>query len=126
MIKRTNEYRKLINSQKWAKLRAKKLQSDPICERCKLSGIITPGAEIHHITPIDTGATPAEKIRLAYNPYNLQTLCHSCHVTTHKELKSKSAQNTKIRAKNTSATFVTEFLSEKNNSRRECPGAANI
>ena len=97
----------------WVKLRARKLQETPLCERCKLSGIITPGSEIHHIMPIDTGTTPAEKIRLAYNPYNLQTLCHSCHVTTHKELKSKSAQNTKIRAKNTSATFITEFLHKK-------------
>ena len=113
MIKRTNEYRKLINSQKWTKLRAEKLHSSPLCERCKLSGIITPGAEIHHIMPIDTGTTPAEKIRLAYNPHNLQTLCHNCHVAIHKELQSKSAQNTKIRAKNTSATFVTEFLSVK-------------
>ena len=113
MIKRTNEYRKLINSQKWAKLRAEKMQTDPICERCKLSGTITPGAEIHHITPIDNGATPAEKKRLAYNPHNLQTLCHNCHVATHKELQSKSTQATKIRAKNTTATFVTEFLHKK-------------
>ena len=113
MIKRSTEYKKLINSQKWTKLRAEKLQSSPLCERCKKSGIITPGAEIHHITPIDNGATPAEKKRLAYNPHNLQTLCHNCHVATHKELQSKSTQATKIRAKNTSATFVTEFLSVK-------------
>ena len=113
MIKRTNEYRKHINSQKWAKLRAEKLHSSPLCERCEMSGIITPGAEIHHITPIDNGATPAEKKRLAYNPYNLQTLCHNCHVTTHKELQSKSKAATKIRAKNTSATFVEEYLNVK-------------
>lgn len=113
MIKRTNEYRKLINSQKWAILRAEKLQSDPICERCKMSRIITPGAEIHHITPIDNGSTPAEKKRLAYNVHNLQTLCHGCHVAIHKELQSKSKAATKIRAKNTSATFVSEFLHKK-------------
>ena len=113
MIKRTNEYRKLINSQKWAKLRAKKLCTDPLCERCMLSGIITPGAEIHHITPIDTGVTPAEKKRLAYNPHNLQTLCHNCHVAIHKEMQSKSKAVTKIRAKDTAVTFVTEFLHKK-------------
>lgn len=113
MIKRTNEYRKLINSQKWAKLRAEKLQSDPICEHCRLSGIITPGAEIHHITPIDEGATPAEKKRLAYNPYNLQTLCHNCHVAIHKELQSKSKAAKKKRAANTAAVFIAEFLNVK-------------
>ena len=113
MIKRSNEYRKLINSQKWAKLRAEKLQTDPICERCKLTGIIAPGAEIHHITPINTGATPAEKKRLAFNPYNLQTLCHNCHVTTHTELLSKSAATNKARNAARAAGFINQFLSVK-------------
>ena len=113
MIKRTSEYKELINSQKWAKLRAEKLHSTPLCERCSLSGIITPGTEIHHIMPIDNGSTLAEKKRLAYNPHNLQTLCRTCHVAIHKELQSKSKTNTKRRAKDTAATFVTEFLSVK-------------
>jgi len=110
---RSSQYKKLINSQKWVKLRAQKLQETPLCERCQLAGIVTPGTEIHHIAPIDTGATPAEKKRLAYNPYNLQTLCHNCHVATHKEMQSKSKAVTKIRAKDTAVTFITEFLSVK-------------
>lgn len=112
-MNRSTLYRKLINSRKWVNLRTEKLRTDPLCERCSLSGIITPGTEIHHITPIDNGATPAEKKRLAYNVHNLQTLCHSCHLAIHKELQSKSKQATKRRASNTAAVFIAEFLSVK-------------
>lgn len=112
-MNRSNQYRKLINSRKWVKLRNEKIKQDPLCERCSLSGIITPGAEIHHITPVDDGTTPAEKKRLAYNPNNLQTLCKSCHVAIHKELQSKSKAATKRRAKDTAAVFIAEFLNKK-------------
>ena len=112
-MKRTSEYKKLINSQKWAKLRAEKLQSDPICERCKLLGTITPGTEIHHIMPIDNGATPAEMFRLAYAPGNLQTLCHKCHVLIHTELLSKSAATNKYRNAARADGFISQFLSVK-------------
>jgi 5-methylcytosine-specific restriction endonuclease McrA len=113
MIQRTTAYKKLINSQKWVKLRAEKLRNNPLCERCKLSGIITPGAEVHHIAPVDTGATTAEMLLLAYNPGNLQTLCHKCHVLTHTELLSKSAATNKARNAARAAGFINQFLSVK-------------
>ena len=113
MIQRTTEYKKLINSQKWVKLRARKLQKTPLCERCQLAGIVTPGAEVHHITPVDTGATPAEMFRLAYAPGNIQTLCHKCHVLIHTELLSKSAATNKARNAARAAGFINQFLSVK-------------
>ena len=112
MIKRSSQYEKLINSRKWAKLRYEKLQNNPLCERCMSSGIIAPGTEIHHITPIDTGCTPAEMQRLAYNYSNLQTLCHACHVQVHKELQSKTAKVIQTRNATKRAGFVYKFLSE--------------
>ena len=112
-MNRTNIYTKLINSRKWTKLRAAKMQSNPLCENCSVAGIITPGTEIHHITPIDIGANDMERTRLAYDMSNLQTLCHKCHVIAHVELQSKSAKQTQARNKAKRAGFVDQFLSDK-------------
>ena len=89
------------------------MQNNPLCEICSAAGIITPGTEIHHITPIDTGANDTERTRLAYNTGNLQTLCHACHVQAHKDLQSKSAKETQARNKAKRHGFVEMFLSEK-------------
>ena len=113
MIKRTSQYKKLLNSQKWAKLRAEKLQNNPICERCKQIGIIAPGTEVHHIAPIDTGANFEQMKLLAYNYSNLITLCHVCHVQVHKDLQSKTAKQTKARNAAKRSGFVDQFLSDK-------------
>ena len=113
MIKRSSQYKKLINSQKWAKLRAEKLHSSPLCERCNLSGIITPGAEIHHITPIEAGANFEQMKILAYNYSNLVTLCHMCHVQVHVELQSKTAKEIQTRNATKVSGFVDKFLSVK-------------
>ena len=113
MIKRSTQYKKLINSQKWAKLRAEKLQNNPLCERCMSSGIIAPGTEIHHITPIETGANFEQMKLLAYNYSNLITLCHVFHVQVHKDLQSKTAKQTQARNATKAAGFVDQFLSDK-------------
>ncbi|MHB9056236.1 MAG: HNH endonuclease [Paludibacteraceae bacterium] len=113
MINRTTQYKKLINCQKWAKLRSEKLKNNPLCEHCQVAGIITPGAEIHHITPIDTGANYERMKLLAYNYNNLVTLCHTCHIQAHVELQSKTAKQTQARNTAKVAGFVSQFLSEK-------------
>lgn len=89
------------------------MQNNPLCEICSATGIITPGTEIHHITPVDTGANDTERTRLAYDMSNLQTLCHKCHVIAHVELQSKSAKQTQARNATKAAGFVDQFLSEK-------------
>ena len=89
------------------------MQNNPLCEICSAAGIITPGTEVHHITPVDTGANDMERTRLAYDMSNLQTLCHKCHIIAHVELQSKSAKQTQARNKAKRAGFVEMFLSEK-------------
>ena len=89
------------------------MQSNPLCEICAAAGIITPGTEIHHITPVDTGANDMERARLAYDMSNLQTLCHACHVQAHVELQSKTAKQTQARNKAKRSGFVDQFLSDK-------------
>ena len=89
------------------------MQSNPICENCHAAGIITPGTEIHHITPVDTGANNEQMELLAYNYSNLVTLCHACHVQVHKDLQSKSAKQTQARNTAKVTGFVEMFLSKK-------------
>lgn len=56
----------------WRKLRAVKLQQQPLCEECLKSGRPTPAQMVDHIRPINKGGASLD---LA----NLQSLCNSCH-----------------------------------------------
>lgn len=67
----------------WEKLRARFIATNPLCAHCDAAGLVTPATEVDHIRPFDGLADP---LRLAWN--NLQSLCHSCHVTkTHRDMK---------------------------------------
>ena len=46
--------------------------NNPLCVRCKKNGLITPGKDVDHITPIRLGGE-------IYDYDNLQTLCKPCH-----------------------------------------------
>jgi 5-methylcytosine-specific restriction endonuclease McrA len=54
---------------KWQGIRATKLMTDPICERC--SKVIA--NEVHHIEPVKK----RPDLRLVWS--NLMSVCHSCH-----------------------------------------------
>lgn len=56
----------------WRKLRATKLQRQPLCEACAAKGSTTPAQMVDHIRPINEGGA-------ALDLKNLQSLCHACH-----------------------------------------------
>ena len=114
-ITRSDNYKKLINCQKWVNLRAEKLRNNPLCEHCFAKNIVNPGTEIHHLQPIDTGANFETMKQLAYNYTNIVTLCHKCHIQAHIDLKSKTKETTKNRNDIKTSGFVEQFL-QKNNS----------
>ncbi|WP_353332797.1 HNH endonuclease signature motif containing protein [Bacteroides sedimenti] len=105
------QYRKLINSKKWQKLRLFKLKNSPLCERCLLSDRTTPASEVHHITPVETGCNEIQMKQLAYDYTNLQALCRACHVAAHVELQSKSKQAAKQAAANNTNMFLEKYFS---------------
>ena len=72
-LTKENERQKFYKCTKWRKLRAYKLDLNPLCEHCDKKGIITTGTEIDHIIPI------VQWIKGALRLDNLQTLCGSCH-----------------------------------------------
>ena len=77
-------YVRIMNSQRWQNLRNETLKARPYCERCQAKGIQTDAQVIHHIKPIESGHSSEEYERLAYDPDNLQSLCHQCHSDIHR------------------------------------------
>ena len=67
-----NDNSKIYNSTKWRKFRKVYFANNPLCVRCEKNGLITPGKDVDHITPIRLGGE-------IYDYDNLQTLCKPCH-----------------------------------------------
>lgn len=56
----------------WRRLRAVKLEQNPMCEECERKGQYTPAQMVDHIVPINKGGG-------ALDLDNLQSLCNACH-----------------------------------------------
>lgn len=80
------DYRKLIHTPRWLRLRHEVLSAHPLCEMCGEEGYVAPATEVHHVVPVEYGINYAEKFRLMYDPKNLRALCHACHVKIHTEM----------------------------------------
>lgn len=59
-----------------------------MCERCLTRGLITPGEEVHHKTPLTTDNISDPNVTLNFD--NLMLLCDTCHKQIHQELRSRS------------------------------------
>lgn len=91
-------YKHIISGKKWHELRDKYIAMHPMCEECEKRGILDSRAtEVHHKRPIGTGRDEGEMLRLAYDPNNLEALCHECHLRVHKEMKLKRRMRVSIR-----------------------------
>lgn len=80
--------RQFYNSAAWQACRSSYWrQKGGLCEDCLERGIITTGAEVHHVielTPDNIG-NPA----VTLNHANLRLLCHDCHMRRHKSATAK-------------------------------------
>lgn len=104
------DYRKLIHTMRWLRLRRAKLTAQPLCERCQQEGRLTAATEVHHATPVEDGLTLREKKALMYDYHNLRALCHDCHVKTHVEMGRSGKANAKRRASEQLERFKNKFL----------------
>lgn len=91
-MSRDRDYRRLIGSARWQRLRARCLAARPLCERCQAEGRTRLASEVHHVVPVERGLTAADKARLCYDWHNLRPLCHECHVREH-ELMGRSGRS---------------------------------
>lgn len=103
-------YKRMINSGRWLQLRKQKLSSNPLCEDCLDRGMYVPAKEVHHVIPCETAQSISEMHSLMYDYTNLRSLCHECHVRTHKELKSHSKESVMANVKNSVKRFVEKFI----------------
>ncbi len=104
------DYVKLINSARWAKLRKKKINGNPACERCEEEGRLSLATEVHHVIPVEVGMTYEEKEVLMFDFNNLRALCHSCHVQTHIEMGRSGKKLAQQRANTQMERFKNKFL----------------
>lgn len=77
----------IYNSREWQELRALKLNSQRLCERCLSQGRFVEARVVHHIIPIETAHTLEEMKRLAIDCglAGLQSLCDQCHADIHND-----------------------------------------
>ena len=62
---------------KWKKLRKRKLQQKPLCERCEQMGLTVAAEIAHHIVPISEGGPPFPDLD------GLESMCTPCHSSHH-------------------------------------------
>ena len=94
-MSRNPTYIKLINCQTWRNLRNRQLKMRPLCEECRSKGIYTSATEVHHRIPVESVRSEQAMKKLAYDPENLVSLCHECHVEVHKYSRGKDIVKTK-------------------------------
>ena len=104
------DYRRMIHTARWLRLRRDKLGDFPLCERCEEEGRHTPAVEVHHVIPVEDGVTRQEKERLMFDYFNLRALCHDCHVKTHVEMGRSGKAYAERRQKEGIKRFVAKFL----------------
>lgn len=73
-LARSERYRR---SPEWARLRARIMRSNPICQRCGA----TCASQVHHIVPIRQG------FEKAFSQQNLMAVCTGCHAILEREEK---------------------------------------
>ena len=70
----------------WHKLRTMYLKHNPLCERCRAKGRVTPADTVHHIKPV------AQYPELRLNWDNLMSLCRECHEIVEGRKKEKESK----------------------------------
>lgn len=103
------DYRRLIHSPRWVRLRLATLTAHPLCQQCEAEGYVTPATEVHHRHPVEYGINYAEKRRLMYSPANLMAVCHDCHVRLHTEMGRSGKEATRRKVTRQVATVIGRF-----------------
>ena len=109
-MSRNPHYIKMINSNRWKLLRAKKLQSNPVCEVCEANGLSTLATEVHHIVPVESVPHELGMRQLMFDYNNLQSLCHSCHSDKHRRAFSHSKEAIQGNTRRATERFVDKYL----------------
>lgn len=105
-------YIKLINTQRWRRIRASVLESSPFCEDCMAAGRVSMAMEVHHIIPLESVRDYRRMEELAYDRSNLVALCRACHKARHIAMKSNGKEEKKKRDTQTVRNFASRWYGE--------------
>ena len=93
-----NDYRRMLHSGEWQRLRALKLAQSPQCEICAANRRYRMATEVHHRAPVLSAPDAMSRHALFFDIGNLMSLCHECHVEIHrlagKNTKGESQKRT--------------------------------
>lgn len=78
-MSRSRQYQRLLNAHRWKQVRARKLQQNPLCERCAAEGYTTAAVDVHNILPLEVARTDEEMVKRCYEFANLKSLCVPYH-----------------------------------------------
>ncbi len=104
------DYKRLIHTRRWLTLRRHKLTAQPLCELCKEQGRTEAATEVHHIKPVEDGLSFREKETLMFDPHNLMSLCHACHVRVHTDMGRSGRKHARRRAEEQRRRFAERFI----------------
>lgn len=104
------DYRRMIHTVRWLRLRRAKLTEHPLCQRCEAEGRVRAATEVHHIKPVEDGLSLREKETLMFAPHNLMALCHACHVAVHTEMGRSGKAQTRRREEERLKSFRAKFI----------------
>ena len=75
------EYKHIIRSSKWQRVRKEYFAEHPACEICGAKGKVL---DVHHRVPIQRALSVGAIKYLSYSMDNLMTLCRACHRAKHR------------------------------------------
>lgn len=104
------DYRRIINSRGWRRLRDEYFRAHPLCEDCLAGGRAVPAEDVHHVVPIERARSRAEMERLALSASNLRSLCRACHEEAHRQLASRSVAGVQDCADAATSRFMSSFF----------------
>lgn len=100
----------MIQSTAWRDLRGRKLKECPLCEECQREGRTVPATEVHHIVPVESVSSVEQMRRMMFNPGNLESICHTCHVEIHRRMFSHTKESVKANQKRITDGFAKRYL----------------
>lgn len=76
---------KFYSTANWQKTRESYIHAHPLCERCKLEGLLVPARLVHHVRPLRYGGEQLDQ-------NNLRSICGEvCHAAEHTEIERMRA-----------------------------------
>lgn len=111
--RRDEHYTQWMNSREWRNLRTVTLRAHPLCAACSRRGIVTSATEVHHIRPVESGRDIETRRALAFDPANVEPLCHACHIEAHKAMGKGTREENEQRHANNVKEFTEKYFSNR-------------